>query len=60
MARNARQNREKKDDDAIDAAGQLIVCDEDFGAAVEQMVTSAVGSPVWDTMSDIAQGQKVT
>ena len=51
---NARWKREKKDDDAIDAAGQLIVCDEDFGTAVEQMVTSAISSPVWDTMSEMA------
>ena len=44
-----RRDRKKEDSD-----GQLIVGDEDFGTAVEQMVTSAISSPVWDTMSEMA------
>ena len=34
--------------------GETIVFDEDFGIAVEQMVASAISSPVWDTMLEIA------
>ena len=34
--------------------GETIVFDSDFGIAVEQMVASAISSPVWDTMLEIA------
>ena len=34
--------------------GETIVFDEDFGIAVEQMVASAISSPVGDTMLEIA------
>ena len=34
--------------------GGTIVCDMDFGIAVEQMVASAISSPVGDTMLEIA------
>ena len=59
-AADARWNKKKKkkDDEAIDAAGQLIVCDADFGTAVERMVTLAISSPVWDTISEMILGQE--
>ena len=59
-AADARWNKEKKkkDDEAIDAAGQLIVCDQDFGTAVERMVTLAISSPVWDTILEMILGQE--
>jgi len=34
--------------------GETIVFDSDFGIAVEQMVASAISSPVGDTMLEIA------
>ena len=34
--------------------GETIVCDMDFGIAVEQMVASAISSPVGDTMLEMA------
>ena len=48
-----RQDRKKEDSD-----GQLIVCDADFGTAVERMVTLAISSPVWDTISEMILGQE--
>ena len=57
---NARWNRDNNYDSELivrdednNYDGQLIVCDGDFGTAVEQMVTSAISSPVWDTLSEM-------
>ena len=36
----------------------MIVCDQDFGTAVERMVTLAISSPVWDTILEMILGQK--
>ena len=49
-----RQDKKKKED----SDGQLIVCDQDFGTAVERMVTLAISSPVWDTILEMILGQK--
>ena len=48
---NARWGKQNKDDATIYGT---IVFDSDFGIAVEQMVASAISSPVWDTMLEIA------